>query len=750
MKKLCLAMLISSLFAFNCLGETWDIKADFPAASGFTVPYNGWTIGTKIVTSSLYPEGEYNYNTFSQDIFDANVNKPIYKLSSSSLTTDPNFHSFINRSTLNFGSFTQVLAYGSDGCVALRSYVDSVDPLVPPTERYDSYIRWTAPATGKYYIQLGMMFNSYAVKVTFSVNGKPLDGYQDIESLTSANAQRISWFHPSYQLNAGDVLEMNLQAAGSIANWKTTRLFGVITNAPEFIVQDSFENPALPGWVGYYGGGVLTTDYKLTGTNSVEFPWGSGTDYRRIVLKPFAGGSDARNVEVKVRFYQMPSFLTQYNGNIAPGLPEVDSMGATIRLLCSNGEYSTMQINTSDLLVQTTLSDGGGWSSPPKPYGQVKPEPGWNEYRFTVNSKGHVAMYMNDIPVNFNPHMNGFRDIIIGQFKGKDFVASEIRTIFDDLEVTAFEGDDEFQNLPSIDPSFADPNVQILNHLVFLDTDLNRDYLTNFKDVAIMGQSWLVENNTSRAVSEGDIFFNMEYGNFRTMVDNGGWGRVGAALTTRKFYRSGSEAMSIPKGRYGKIWRELWAVNDNNCTVTAWLYYPANTYTGPLEINLLDENYNNATLLRVYAGYAYDPENTGLSTNVVKTAQGVSGNWTDSTAVVNTGWNKVQFVLTPENGTDVYFNSTLIRNFTPAEFAGVTVFFIGKQHYYATDYPNTGLIVFDDVSVFANDSGVVQGDPDAIYPAGEFNLDEQVDFVDLAQVAEDWLGKVSLSPNIWN
>ena len=743
-------MLLSSIFAFNCVGQTWDIKADFPAAADFTIPYNGWTIGTRIVTSTLYPEGDYNYNTFSEAYSDVEETKPIYKLSSSSLAADSNIHAFINRYTEALGAPTRVQAYDKDGCVALRSYVDSVDPLVAPTERYDSYLRWTAPATGKYYIQLGVMNNGHVVKVTFSINGKPLEGHENIESTTTA-AQRVSFFHPSYELKAGDVLEMNLQSAGATAIWKTTRLFGVITNAPEYILQDSFEDPALPGWTGATGGGVIATDFVRTGTKSVEFPWGMGADYRRMTLMPFAGQSDARNVELKVYFYNMPTFLTQYNGNIPPGLTEIDSKGAVLRVFCSNGEYSTMQIlATTHQLAHTNPSGPVGWHSPPKPYALVKPEPGWNEYKIIANSKGHVTMYMNDIPVAFNPLMTGFRDIIIGQFKGADYEGPNVRTIFDDLEVKAYEKD-EFESFPTDAPSFADPNMQKLHNILFLDTDLNRDYSVNFKDVAIMGQNWLAANNTSKAVSEGDIFFNMEYGNFRTMIDSmyGGWGRVGAALTTRKFYRSGSEAMSIPKGRFGRVWREFWAFNNNNCTVTAWLYYPANTYTGPLEINLLDENYNADTLLRVYAGYQYDPENPGLGTNVVKTAQGQYGNWVDSSAVVNTGWNKVQFVLDPENGTDVYFNSTLIRNFTPAEFAGATVFYIGKQFYYGTDLPDTGLIIFDDVSVFANDSGVVQGDPDAIYPAGEFNFDEQVDFIDLAQVAEHWLEKASLSSDGW-
>jgi hypothetical protein len=735
-------MFVSSLFAFNCLGQTWDIKADFPAASGFTIPYNGWTIGTEIVTSSLYAEGDYDFDTFSQDIFDANVNKVIYKLGSSSLTADPNIHAFINRSALNFGSYTAVLAYGSDGCVALRSYIDSNDPQLV-TERYDSYLRWTAPATGKYYIQMGIMFNSYTVKVTFSINGKPLEGYQDIESLIGVNAQRINWFQPSYQLTAGDVVEMRLQAAGTEADWKTSRVFGVIVPAPEYIVQDSFEDPALPGWVGAVGGGVVTTDYVRSGTYAVEFPWGNASDYRRMTLKPFAGASDGRDLELKIRFYEMPTYLTQYNGNVSPGLTAIDSKGSVIRVSDTKGVYTTIQVLASNhQLAWTSPSAGGGWNSPPAPYARVWAEPGWNEFRATVNSQGHVTMYMNDIPAAFNPLMNGFRDIIIGQWKGKDYEGPNVRTIFDDLEVKALARDeDKVGSLP-----VEDPNIVKLNNILFLPADLDRNYRVEFKDLAIIGQNWLAENDTDYAVGS-DIFFNMEYGNLRGAVDNGGWGRSGAGFVTHSVSRSGNEALSIPKGRYGRLWREFWAFNNNNCTVTAWLYYPANTYVGPLEINLLEETYSGDALLRVYAGYAYDPENPGLGTNVVKTTQGGSGTWVDSTAVVNTGWNKVQFVLTPENGTDVYFNNTLIRNFTPAEFPGTSVIMIGKGYYYDNVFPDKGVIIFDDVSVFNNVSGVAQGDPDAIYPAGEFNLDEQVDFLDMAEIAGAWLEASFLSIN---
>jgi hypothetical protein len=319
--------------------------------------------------------------------------------------------------------------------------------------------------------------------------------------------------------------------------------------------------------------------------------------------------------------------------------------------------------------------------------------------------------------------------------------------IYDDLEITSLDND-PFANFPEGE----DKTIQNLHQVLYEKADLNRDLRVDMQDFAVLAQSWLDESDTLYPVSDsGGQFYTMDYGNFRTTIASdevgGGFGRGGGALTTTRVARSGNEAMSIPKGRFGRVWRQLWPTNNNDCTATVWLYHPAGEYVGPLEVNLLDESYNGATNLRVYAGYAYDPMDTALDTNVVKTMQGVTS-WTDHPEVtVNAGWNKVQFVLTPEDGTGVYFNDTLIRTFTPAEFAGASVMYVGKDNFYGTAYPDKGLVIFDDMSGFDNAFG---GDPDAIYSAVDLSLSGQVDVADLAEVVEAWLEAATLLEIDWS
>ena len=190
--------------------KTWDIKTDFPKS----MPQIGeWEYGfyaSQVPASSSLQAGKH----YSFDAIDDN-GFALYNLQAKNLVGYAHLGCYAPSVFINRGegwSGFHVRPITLDGCTAMNPWfdlgVDGVKGTADDT-RLDTYLRWTAPVNGRYFVDIGVYPTEdpkVATEASFYINNVAQAGFDQVRTDKPITYSKIS------PLSAGDTVEIRLCA----------------------------------------------------------------------------------------------------------------------------------------------------------------------------------------------------------------------------------------------------------------------------------------------------------------------------------------------------------------------------------------------------------------------------------------------------------------------------------------------------------------------------------------------------------
>jgi hypothetical protein len=650
----------------------WNVKKDFPNDATFVYPHHGWTLGSKCVKTNW--TGITNGNSYDYHLFVNNGSDYILRGPSASYAPEARLTSF---ATVPGFQLKTRLQTNSSSVV---------------TNDFTSYLKWTAPVSGSYTIQLNANSTSQNAKVTFSINDKAINDINDANTL-NANAG-VSLF--AYSLNAGDILKIEAENDYSLIaaniNYQTAVNVSaeIRLNADSKIVED-FEDGDISDWTISDPEVSLTSAVTHSGTYALAATRGSNVS-ANVHRKFF--DRDVNNVEITVQFYKESG--------------SHESEGTYFRLNSTDGTYILTRVGGGNHITFSTdqKPSSTGWQKPDYVlYNNISPAEGWNEFKAVFDANSDVRIYVNDLFITRYSGTAGLSELELGIA----YDPCNAAPVFDDIVIAR-----------ATDTDYA---CKLSDDIIHQAGDLDNDCKVDAGDLFILANHWLEDAGGS---SPTGIFDSMEYHNFATAANNGWSTFQGVGIITDEISRSGNESIMIPKGAFGRIGK-MFNNYPVNCTVSAWVYLPSVDDRDATEVDILDSDYSPTNYIRVSAL-------NSSSGSLVKTAIG-SGAWTNSSVSVIDGWNKVSFVVT-STGTNIYFNNTLLRNVSAATFNNFKLLSIGKGGWHDAECPVDGEVIFDDVSVFASVN--IAGQANAVFSEYEADNKAGINFADFSVIASEW------------
>lgn len=712
---------------------SWNISTDMPTAFPDSSPLeSGYYVG-----STPYPFDLYRIYSNYDCIYSSVVQKP-----TNVIWYNPSLPAlFRNKNTEQAGG-GGLRPYPNDGCVAANPWHDAGTDGVYDTADdtvYDVYVSWTAPYASTFIVSAGAFKtmsgdatgNPPDNKVTILFNGTAIPGYDQID-VTLADLKLLEF----RDFSAGDTIEIRIHADKNV-DWfhsgsgitytpfNVSPLYLTVTDylavpaIPEGGIIEDFNDGDISDWTSTTGIGltqdIVATGYalKVDGLTAGAFATISKKFFdvpvKNVVVTLDMYKDDSKNYscsDFATRFWDILGNAirpTVHTASANPSSPGYGNIVYTIDYADSTYE--------EDLTPDYDLSAG------------VKLIKGWNQIKAIFGPEGGASLYVNDVFITHHPDMVGFQKLELGRFFASQDPGQSI--LFDNITILPLTQTHKWCNW-TLDS-------------VYQQSDLNRDCVVDMADLMVLVENWLEPVSTSYTGQVSGLADSMEYGNYETAIA-GGWTELkNGVFVTDEAARSGNEAMIIRTGRNGRVGRDVSATSASNCTASIWVYQSASGNLGESEISIISGSLSPSTMVRVFVGYQFDPEDPNNTASVVKTAVGDQGTWTLHPAItVTAGWHKVSFVVSSTGGTSIYFDSTLLR--TVSQFTSMKRFTVGKGCWFdATNYPYEGKLIFDDFSFFNKVGGVLAGDPNAIYPVGDMNYLGGVNLVDFATMANGWM-----------